>query len=382
MTVFKTFLKILNKNKFIVILYTVILLVFGGMNMSSQKGSLSFEVTKPSVLIVNNDEEAGITKDFIAYVKNNSDMPEIKDNEDARDDALFYEDVDLILYIPKNFSTDFLAGNNPEIEIKKRDDYTGAYAEMLITRYLNVADTYRKNINDEELLIKSINETLSKKAEANIITKLDTNALSRVTFYYNFASYSILACLIYIICLILSSFNETKVKKRTVISSTNYSKFTRKLLLSNCVYAVLVWALFAGASIFLAKDTMFSTHGALYLVNSFVFTICATTLAFLIGSIVLNKNAVTGIVNVVALGSSFLCGAFVPLSYLPDSVIKIAHILPTYYYIKTNEAITTMEKFDFETLKPLYINMGIILLFSLVFVTISVIVSKNKRKIG
>ena len=39
MTVFKTFFKILNKNKFIVILYTVILLVFGGFNMSWTYGS-------------------------------------------------------------------------------------------------------------------------------------------------------------------------------------------------------------------------------------------------------------------------------------------------------------------------------------------------------
>ena len=35
MTVFKTFLKILNKNKFIIILYTVFLIGFGGFNMQT-----------------------------------------------------------------------------------------------------------------------------------------------------------------------------------------------------------------------------------------------------------------------------------------------------------------------------------------------------------
>ena len=71
MTVFKTYFKILNKNKFIVILYTVILLVFGGFNMQTSENNLNFEATKPSITIVNNDEEVGITKSLINYIKNN-----------------------------------------------------------------------------------------------------------------------------------------------------------------------------------------------------------------------------------------------------------------------------------------------------------------------
>ena len=87
-------------------------------------------------------------------------------------------------------------------------------------------------------------------------------------------------------------------------------------------------------------------------------------------------------VNVVALGSSFLCGAFVPMSFLPDAVIKIAHILPTYYYISTNEAISSLEVINFETMTPSLTNMGILLRFSALFIIITNVVSKKKRKIG
>ena len=83
-----------------------------------------------------------------------------------------------------------------------------------------------------------------------------------------------------------------------------------------------------------------------------------------------------------ALGSSFLCGAFVPMEWLPDSVLKIAHALPTYYYISTNEALKTLEEFNFETLKPLVTNMVIMLGFATVFIVLSNIVSRRKRKIG
>ncbi len=109
---------------------------------------------------------------------------------------------------------------------------------------------------------------------------------------------------------------------------------------------------------------------------------CALTIAFLIATIVNNKNAINGIVNVVALGSSFLCGAFVPVEWLPKSVLTVAHIIPTYWYIQTNELLKTIEVFNIQTLMPVFINMGVIVLFSLLFITLTNIFSKKKRRIG
>ena len=65
MTVFKTFLKILNKNKFIIILYTLFLIFFGGFNMQTSESNINFVASKPDIMIVNYDEEKGITKDLI-----------------------------------------------------------------------------------------------------------------------------------------------------------------------------------------------------------------------------------------------------------------------------------------------------------------------------
>ena len=275
-----------------------------------------------------------------------------------------------------------MAGKNPEIKIKSTGDYHSSLEEMILSRYIKVANIYQKSINDEDLLISKINETLSREADVEVASKLDTNTLSKVTYYYNFASYNILACLIFIIGLILFSFNEEKIRKRTVISSTDYKKHNRILLLSNCCYSLILWLVYVIISFVLLGNIMFSSHGALYIINSLILTICATTIAFFIGSILSNKSALAGIVNVLALGSSFLCGAFVPLELLPDSVLKIAHILPTYYYISTNEKLKVLDNFNFETLKPIIVNMVIILGFSVLFIVLSNIVSRKKRKIA
>lgn len=382
MTVFKTFLKILNKNKFIIILYTLFLIFFGGFNMQTSENNTNFVASKPDIMIVNYDEEKGITKDLIKYIEENSNVVDLKNNEDAINDALFYRDVNYVIYIPKNYNKDFMDGKNPEIEIKSTGDYQSSFAEMLLSRYIKVANIYQKSINSEEELINKINETLSKKSEVEITSKLDTNILSKATFYYNFANYSIMACLIYVICLILASFKDIKIQKRTIISSTNYKTLNRQLLLSNSLFSIILWMIYVVLSFILVGDIMFSIHGIFYLINSFVFTICATTIALFIGNIVSNKNAISGIVNVIALGSSFLCGAFVPMEWLPDGVIKIAHILPSYYYISSNEILKTLEIINFDTIKPILLNIIIILSFSIVFIILTNIVSKRKQKIG
>ena len=382
MTVFKTFLKILNKNKFIIILYTLFLIFFGGFNMQTSESNTNFVASKPDIMIVNYDEEKGITKDLIKYIEENSNVVDLKNNEDAINDALFYRDVNYVVYIPKNYNKDFMDGKNPEIEIKSTGDYQSSFAEMLLSRYIKVANIYQKSINSEEELISKINETLSKKSEVEITSKLDTNILSKATFYYNFANYSIMACLIYVICLILASFKDIKIQKRTIISSTNYKTLNRKILLSNSLFSIILWMIYVVLSFILVGDIMFSIHGIFYLINSFVFTICATTIALFIGNIVSNKNAISGIVNVIALGSSFLCGAFVPMEWLPDRVIKIAHILPSYYYISNNEVLKTLELINLNTIKPILLNIIIVLSFSIMFIILTNIVSKRKQKIG
>ena len=382
MTVFKTFLKILNKNKFIIILYTLFLIFFGGFNMQTSESNINFVASKPDIMIVNYDEEKGITKDLIKYIEENSNVVDLKNNEDAINDALFYRDVNYVVYIPKNYNKDFMDGKNPEIEIKSTGDYQSSFAEMLLSRYIKVANIYQKSINSEEELISKINETLSKKSEVEITSKLDTNILSKATFYYNFANYSIMACLIYVICLILASFKDIKIQKRTIISSTNYKTLNRKILLSNSLFSIILWMIYVVLSFILVGDIMFSIHGIFYLINSFVFTICATTIALFIGNIVSNKNAISGIVNVIALGSSFLCGAFVPMEWLPERVIKIAHILPSYYYISNNEVLKTLELINLNTIKPILLNIIIVLSFSIMFIILTNIVSKRKQKIG
>ena len=192
MTVFKAFLKVLNKNKFPIILFMGLLVLFGGINLNSNDKAGAFEESKPKILILNEDKDSKITNNLVSYIEENSRKVKLKDTEEARNDALFYRDVSYIIYIPEKYGEDFKNGLNPKIKIKSNNDSNASYAEMMLSKYIKVANIYQKNIADEDDLIAKINETLAKNTTIEKVSKKDTTSIVRAAFYYNFMYYSIL----------------------------------------------------------------------------------------------------------------------------------------------------------------------------------------------
>lgn len=380
MTVFKTFWKIVNKYKGTIILYTVMLISFGGINLASNDTTTTFTSTLPNIAIVNNDQKSVLTNNLISYLSENSKVVDIENDEEKINDALFYRDVSYVVYIPKNYTNDVLKGMNPTIDIKSTNDYTSSLEEMMLTDYLNLQNTYLKLTTDQAKLTNYINETLKDKSEVVLTSKVDTKSLSKVSRYFNFASYSILAVVIFIITLVLTSFKEKTVNKRIVVSSMNYKKHNGLILKSSLVYALIVWVLFSLLAIILLGKSLLNIRGLLLLLNTLIFTLQALTFALLISSLVNNKDAIGGIVNVVALGSAFLCGAFIPSMYLPEKVVSISHIFPAYYYNNSNNLVTSLEVINLTTLKPFITNIMMMLVFMLVFIVLNNFVIKNKGK--
>ena len=380
MTVFKTFWKIVNKYKGTIILYTVMLISFGGINLASNDTTTTFTSTLPNIAIVNNDQKSVLTNNLISYLSENSKVVDIENDEEMINDALFYRDVSYVVYIPKNYTNDVLKGMNPTINIKSTNDYTSSLEEMMLTDYLNLQNTYLKLTTDQAKLTNYINDTLKDKSEVVLTSKVDTKSFSKVSRYFNFASYSILAVVIFIITLVLTSFKEKTVNKRIVVSSMNYKKHSGLILKSSLLYALIVWVLFSLLAIILLGKSVLNTRGLLLILNTLIFTLQALTFALLISSLVNNKDAIGGIVNVVALGSAFLCGAFIPSMYLPEKVVSISHIFPAYYYNNSNDLVTSLEVINLTTLKPFISNIVMMLVFMLVFIVLNNFVIKNKRK--
>lgn len=380
MTVFKTFFRIVNKLKPTIILYTALLIIFGAVNMKTSDNNINFVNSKPDILIINQDVNKGLTKNLIDYMKKNSNIVKVENNEEKINDALFYREVSYVIYIPKDYRKNVLLEKNPKLDIKKTDEYDAHLSEMMLKRYIKLQNIYNKEAGSEDELITLINDNINDDVNIKITSKVDTSKTYNIAYYFNFASYSILAIIIYIVCLVLCSFKEESISKRINISSINYKSHNNKILLASIVFSSIVWLLFVIIGVIVVGDIMFSIRGLISIINSFIFTFCTLTLSILISSLTNNKNAISGIVNVIALGSAFLCGAFVPAEYLPSSVLNFAHILPAYYYINSNDLLKNIDVINISSMQPIIINMIIIIMFSILFIILNNIVTRKKRK--
>ena len=378
MIVFKAFWKVVNKYKGTIIGYTVMLLIFGTLNMSSNDVTSDFKSSKPDVIIVDNDKSV-LSNNLIKYFKNNANILDIDVDEEKIDDAIFYRDANYVIYIDKGYEDDVLNEIDPEIKIKSSGDYSSSLAEMLLERYLKTERVLHDEFSDKNILVEKINSSLENSANVELATKINTTELTRLSRYYNFASYSIIAVIMFIICLVLSSFNEEGVKKRTIVSSMNYKKYNKYIMLSSILYVLFVVILYTILGYFVFGNIIFSNRGLIYILNTFIFAIVALALSLLVSTLVNKKEAVSGIVNVVSLSQAFLCGAFIPVMWMPDSVLKIAHALPAYYYINSNELLASLEVLNFSNLKPFFVNLGIMILFIVILIILNNIASKKKQ---
>ncbi len=378
MTVFKAFLKILSKNKGMVIFYTLLLIGISYFNYSSLESSRNFEQVKPKVHIRDNDNSV-ISKDFVAYVKENAKIVEVDNYGEALDDAIFYRDISYYVSIPENYFNDLINGVDTSLEIKKVNDYDATFAERFVNRYIRLLDFYKNQTNNQEELIKLVRGNLENTVDIQMTTKLDTNGLLKMASYFDFANYSIIASLVFIISIILNSFNNLNIHRRITISSMNYKKHNRYLLLSNLLLSFCLFIVYVLGAIVSVGETVLTYHGLVCVINMGIFIVCSTTFAILIGSLITNRDAIGGLINVVALGSSFLCGSFVPQTYLPSTVLAIGHIFPSFYYIEANDLMQKIETFNLDSLKPIIINNLIVIGFTIVFIILTNIIIKKKR---
>ena len=105
------------------------------------------------------------------------------------------------------------------------------------------------------------------------------------------------------------------------------------------------------------------------------------SMAFMLSTFLRQKNAISGIVNVITLGCSFLCGIFVPEEYLPDVVKTIAHALPPYWYVQTNEWLRRAESLAPSAMAPLWINYSVLFGFAVLFFAAGLVISAKKSRI-
>ena len=391
MIVFKTFWRIMKRYWWIVFIYVAILTSLSVINLNAAPVT-DFVDTKPEITIVSQDSSdlatKPFTKNFLDYLSKNTKIINLKESEIT--DAFFYQKISMILYLPEDLESKILSGQKVTLDYRTSGNYTAELSKNLIKRYFELQRTEilesknsskeQSNIlsEDSEKIISSLNQRLDQSPTVRLASKNATN-LSKIAAFFNFASYTIMAIILYVTCFINASFNKSPVKKRTMVSSLHLKKYNFSLLLANSIFAFSVFVLLTTLSFFVLGNIVLTPFFIFEILNILLYILAALTLAELVSTFNLSRDAVSGVVNLLSLAPAFLSGAFVPTYFLPSFVLTIAHIFPTYWFIDTNNKITTLTEFNFNSFLTILPNLLVLVLFSVIFIVANLVLSKKKR---
>ena len=375
MIVFKNYFNIVKRHLGIIIMFSAISIGVSVIN-TSYTSTEDYASVDPKIAVINYDDSA-LSDNFVEYIKERAEIVEVEDDEKAIQDTLYLNKADSILIIPDNFGTNILIGNNPRLKIKKSTQNVSEYTELLVNRYFKIAENYSKVGMSENEIINNIEKDIQNEIEVKVSSKNQSD-MERLAVYYSFENYAFLSIFIFIIGTIMCIFNKETIRKRNNVSKLNPKSISNQLFLGHMTLTLSIWLVFILISVILYRDLMFTTNGLLLMLNSLCFALTATSLAYLIGCLIKKENVISGIQNVISLGLSFISGCFVPIEWLDKNIINFSKIFPSYWFIQGNYDITKLSTFNYENIKPVIQNCGIVLLFGIIYFMIARMIASRK----
>lgn len=385
MQVYKAFFKIIFKNLSQIMIYVVVFisLAIALANTSNQTVNTDFTETKVNIAFINYDGDSKLVEGLKNYLGKNGKLIDIPDDNQKLQDALFFRQVEYIVKVPEGFTEELLSGKTPQIEKTSLPGSTsGIYVDSIINKYLNTAKIYSSNMENlsEEQLISYVDNDLLQRIEVKVNnSEEEISKNEKRAFYFNYMAYALFAVLILGVCSVMLVFNNTDLKKRNNCSPIKLRNMNYQMILANFSFAILAWVAMISTSFIMYGSYMFTAKGALFLLNSFVFTLAALSVSYFIGNIVKSKGAMSAAANVFSLGSCFISGVFVPQELLGKTVLKIASFTPNYWYVKSNNIIANTVNFNVENLTPVFLNMLIVVGFAVAILSVTLVIIKQQR---
>ena len=374
MSVLKVYYKIMKSHWLTLMIYMsiffTVFFVFG-MSASERSDIKMYEGSKPNIAVLDRDGSS-LSEGLLTYLGTQANIKHKNVSNSDAQDALFYADVSAIITIPEGFEEEFASGKEAVSMNQRPDDVNGVLLQQTINKYLDTMHAYEKLYPKQGIseLHTRVQKNLNTTAEVKMSDseEVATSSMLRGA-YFNYASYIMLVITILLIGLTMHSFFNAEITKRNLIAPVSQNRMNLQLVFCNLSVGIALWGLMMLMILGMVWDSMMTLGGLLEIVNAFVFMLMCVSMSFMLN----------GISNIVGLGSSFLCGAFVPLSMIGENILVISRFLPSYWYVKLNDSLTSAVHVGDALLQEAFMTYGILLLFAAAFLCIALVIMKNRR---
>ena len=380
MQIFKTFFKLSKHSIGIMITYTVIFLVLLEIMASNRGPSSVSEFTESSinVAIFDNDQSLlsiGLTN----YITSKHNIVKFDYSLDTIRDKMYSRAVDYVLIIPENFYEKTL--NNEDISLnsyKLPESVSTQFVELQINNFISAYSTFLKTEKDASAAYAKTLEALEQEATVSIYNNTSGSiSLPLIHYFYLFLPYILISVLTMCITPILIAMNKEEIKIRTLCSKMPALKRNIYITLSSFSIGFIIFLFFGVFSIIRFPKEMFTMVGLLRLLNCFIYMVVCLSICFIFGIVLKSKNLISMASTIVGLGSSFLTGVFVDRFLLAPSVLAVGKLLPTYWYVDVELALTDGIAGNKNTILAGY---GIQILFAILLFAVGIVCSKSTKK--
>lgn len=384
MPVFNLCLKIIKKNLPSMSIYVGVFLVISTLiaTLSTTTKQTGFSEAKTKIALIAEEETPLILglKDELSKI---ADFVEVGDEREDLQDALFFRRVNYILRVPEGFTERFMAGE--EVSLEKTivpNAIANVYVDMKIEQYLNMARLYagqNPGMHSETLWTYlaedlDINTRVQIKAQEESATDR-----SYMMNYFNYLAYTFMSVVILGISAIMLVFNNLDVRRRNACAPIGAGKINLQFILANGVFTLACWVIMVGFCLVFDYKNISSTNTLYFVLNSFVFALCACGISFLVGNLAKGRESISAITNVITMGPCFISGVFVPQEFIGAGVLRIASFTPTYWYVRANGKIAEITRFNGSNLKDIVYCFMVELGFAVALFAIALVVGKRKR---
>lgn len=391
MSTFKTCVRVVAAHRLYILIYLVLLSVFGLLTGMARSEDDSSQVTTAtaSVAVIDRDGST-ISRGIKDYVESVGKVQPLEDSTQTIQDATAQNRVNYVLIIPAGYGQRLQQATRQGIEPPRMDTVigyesaSGALMNVRTDSYTGqVADYLATLTDDPTRAVALAEETMSHSAPAERIAQ-DTAPLSHSFLVYTrFSLYPLMAFAIVTISTLMTALGRRAVRSR--LDAAPVSGGARNLgLLGACLVVGVVgwlWILGLGVAVFGAGSVTTSAP-LLGVVGAALgsYMLVAVSLGFLMGQFGLGQNAANAVANIGGMALSFLAGAWVPIEWMPDAVARTARLTPGYWADQAISGAYNATSMSADVIRPLLVDCGICTLFAVAVLSVAMAVGRTRAR--
>ena len=378
MKVYKNFLKVMLTRKITLIIYFVVFVAISfSLSVNTKNSTPNFKESKLNLYIFDKDNSE-LSKALIAYLKTKNNVFEENAKNESEEEIykkikreISLGQIDSGLVINKGLEQNLQTRSEYITTINDSRSQYSIYSDIEITKFLLFAEQVKKALGTFDF--ERIQNALNEKITVNKIAKQgNKSVITSFKYFFNLFGFFSFSMIINVVGFTILLLKKPIIKIRNDVSPISTLRFSIENFLAELTVVFLFSFFVIGLNIIFKIKHLEGVPLFSYILNCCAYVATILSMTFLLINL-LKKDSVYGILGtVLPLALAFISGMFVPLEYVSPVVLKIARFFPTYYFVQANE-------FAFTFLKTDWRNIGIEVLFLLLYLALGIYVATKKR---